>query len=117
MGRAVPGERPCYFEAAAEIANRGFDAVVFGHTHRPGETDLGDGRRYFNTGAWLNDPHYLQIDAGVMSLRPVFGSYDAAIPGTWARSRGVAFATSGRAVRADSAACATLACLYSSMAK
>ena len=30
----------------------------------------------------------LQIDAGVMSLRPVFGRYDAAIPGTWARSRG-----------------------------
>jgi UDP-2,3-diacylglucosamine hydrolase len=84
--RPVHGERPCYFDAAEEIANRGFDAVVFGHTHRPGETDLGDGRRYFNTGAWLNDPHYLQIDAGVMRLRPVFGSYEAAIPGTWARS-------------------------------
>ena len=84
----APGERPCYADAAAEIADRGFDAVVLGHTHRAGEVDLGGGHRYYNTGSWLDDPHVLEIVEGATRLRPVFGGAGAAIPGTWRRARG-----------------------------
>lgn len=48
-------------EAAEEIAERGFDMVVFGHTHQAGRRPLRDGRLYYNTGAWLGKPYYLEI--------------------------------------------------------
>jgi UDP-2,3-diacylglucosamine pyrophosphatase LpxH len=83
----VPGERASYIDAAAEIAERGFDAVVFGHTHRVGTADLGQGRRYYNTGCWLADPYVLEIDHGAMRFMPLFGR-DAPLAGSWSRQRG-----------------------------
>ena len=84
----IPGERLAFLESAGEIAKRGFDAIVLGHTHRAGEADLGDGCRYFNTGYWLEAPQYVEIDHGAMRLKPVFGEDDAALSGTWSRARG-----------------------------
>jgi UDP-2,3-diacylglucosamine pyrophosphatase LpxH len=64
-------ENPAFFEAAEELAQRGFDAVVFGHTHHPGVLPLnGDTSIYVNTGAWSRQPHYAVIEEGHIELRP-----------------------------------------------
>lgn len=64
----IPGEHPFFVRAAQEIVNRGFDSVVFGHTHLEGAVDLGRGKRYFNTGSWLHEPHYVKIENGDVEL-------------------------------------------------
>lgn len=64
----IVGEPASFMEAAREISARGFDAVVFGHTHLSGEVPLPDGARYFNTGSWLFRPHYVQVREGSLSL-------------------------------------------------
>lgn len=62
---------PAYLEAAEELARRGFDVVIFGHTHRPGELPLrGNRARYLNTGSWFNGPHYVKIADGEVELIP-----------------------------------------------
>ena len=62
---------PAFLEAAEELARRGFDAVVFGHTHYAGELPLNDNRaRYLNTGSWFKDPHFVTIEHGEVTLRP-----------------------------------------------
>jgi UDP-2,3-diacylglucosamine hydrolase len=63
---------PAFIEAAEELSRRGFDAVIFGHTHYPGEVPLNGGHaRYLNTGSWFRDPHYVTIDHGAVTLAPV----------------------------------------------
>src|SRR6185295_6390480 len=47
LAREIPGERASFMRAAVEISERGFDAVIFGHTHRPGEVELPNGARYY----------------------------------------------------------------------
>jgi UDP-2,3-diacylglucosamine pyrophosphatase LpxH len=54
--------------AAAMIANRGFDVVVFGHTHRAERVELGSGATYFNSGNWLRDTTFVQIADDSVSL-------------------------------------------------
>jgi UDP-2,3-diacylglucosamine pyrophosphatase LpxH len=71
LARLIPGERPEYVRAALEISTRGFDAVIFGHTHRHGVIELPDGARYINTGHWETDPYYAEIDHGTVTLRRV----------------------------------------------
>jgi UDP-2,3-diacylglucosamine pyrophosphatase LpxH len=62
---------PAFLDAAEELARRGFDAVVFGHTHYAGELPLNDNRaRYLNTGSWFKDPHFVTIEHGEVTLRP-----------------------------------------------
>lgn len=68
---SIPGERDCFREGAEASGSRGFDAVVFGHTHYPGKATLSDDIKYFNTGSWFNDPHCVAIDAGRMWFGPV----------------------------------------------
>ena len=72
---ASPASRdisPAFLDAAEELAQRGFDAVIFGHTHYPGELPLnGQRARYLNSGSWFRDPHYVTIDNGVVSLTPI----------------------------------------------
>ncbi len=63
------GEPPELAEAAREISQRGFDCVVFGHTHHPGEVLLEDNKRYLNPGSWLLSCHYVEISKGVVSLK------------------------------------------------
>jgi len=71
LAKRIPNERPGFLRAAHEIAARGFDAVIFGHTHRPGHVELPDGASYYNTGVWESDPYFAEIDHGRVALRPV----------------------------------------------
>lgn len=66
---AIPGEPATFLEAATQICRRGFDGVIFGHTHHPGLVPLDDGAVYVNTGSWLLLPHYAEICRGELSLR------------------------------------------------
>jgi UDP-2,3-diacylglucosamine pyrophosphatase LpxH len=54
--------------AAASVLRRGFDAVVYGHTHRPERTELADGL-FVNSGAWVRDSSYVQISGGQVELK------------------------------------------------
>jgi len=70
--RAI-ADTPAEFEsseqaAAAMIANRGFDVVVFGHTHRPERLDLPHGATYINSGNWLRDTTFVEIADNKASL-------------------------------------------------
>jgi UDP-2,3-diacylglucosamine pyrophosphatase LpxH len=73
----ITGEPREFALAAAEIVKRGFDAVIFGHTHHAGQVDLADGATYLNPGSWLLSPHYIEIDEGKVSLK------------TWISSRAI----------------------------
>lgn len=65
----IPGEHPNFLESVKELSERGFDGVVFGHTHHAGRVELADGKIYFNTGSWLMGTPYLDIHCGEMTLR------------------------------------------------
>jgi UDP-2,3-diacylglucosamine pyrophosphatase LpxH len=71
-GRKIAGTSDEYSaaeqEAAAMIANRGFDVVVFGHTHRAERVELPHGATYLNCGNWLRDTTFVQIADGSASL-------------------------------------------------
>jgi UDP-2,3-diacylglucosamine pyrophosphatase LpxH len=60
----IKGERPCFREGAEASGSRGFDAVIFGHTHTEGTATLSDGIKYYNTGAWFGNPYCVAIDQG-----------------------------------------------------
>jgi UDP-2,3-diacylglucosamine pyrophosphatase LpxH len=70
-GRVVrDDENPSFVEAAEELAQRGFDYVIFGHTHHPGIVPLnGQRAKYINPGGWFRDPHYIVIENGEIELR------------------------------------------------
>jgi len=65
----IPGEPIEFRESAISLINRGFDSVVFGHTHHAGSISLDSGKEYFNTGSWLVRPDYVVIEQGEISLR------------------------------------------------
>lgn len=65
---AISGEHKAFFTAAKELAQRGFDAVIFGHTHHAGQSPLPDGATYYNTGSWLMGTPYVEINQGQISL-------------------------------------------------
>lgn len=65
----IAGEHSSFHDAAVELSQRGFDAVVFGHTHHAGSSDLPGGKRYFNTGSWLMGTPFLEIRDGHLQLR------------------------------------------------
>ena len=67
-GNRIEGEHPNFNLAALELFRRGFDTVVFGHTHHVGEVEMGDNKWYFNTGSWMAEQHYLFIENGQTSL-------------------------------------------------
>jgi UDP-2,3-diacylglucosamine pyrophosphatase LpxH len=56
-------------EAATMIARRGFDAVVFGHTHRAEQVELPGGARYLNSGNWLRSSTFVEIVDGRATLQ------------------------------------------------
>ena len=68
-GEVITGESPHFAAAAHQLAQRGFDHVVFGHTHHVGEVDLGGGKRYFNPGTWMIGRTYIEILNGKVSMR------------------------------------------------
>ena len=55
-------------EAAEMLAERGFDVVVLGHTHRPEVVHLPCGGLYVNSGNWLRDRTYVRIERGRVEL-------------------------------------------------
>ena len=63
-------ENPSFLEAAEELAQRGFDCVIFGHTHHEGVLPLNGSRAsYVNPGAWFRQPHYITITEGEVELK------------------------------------------------
>ena len=54
--------------AAQMLVDRGFDIVVFGHTHQPERVDLVGGS-YLNSGNWLRDSTFVEITHGGAVLR------------------------------------------------
>jgi UDP-2,3-diacylglucosamine pyrophosphatase LpxH len=56
-----------FHEAAEVLLQRGFDTVVFGHTHRAEVTSLASGT-YVNSGDWMTGRTYVDIDGGVVRL-------------------------------------------------
>ena len=65
----IRGEHPQFKEAAEEISRRGFDAIVFGHTHHAGEAALESGAKYLNPGSWMLSTHYVLIEGGDVKLK------------------------------------------------
>lgn len=70
-GETIPNEPKGFRERAHEISQHGFDAVIFGHTHHEGSITLGTGATYINTGSWLFEPYFAEIDHGKVTLRKV----------------------------------------------
>jgi len=58
-----------YHEAAEMLLRRGFDAVVFGHTHQPEDVSIPSGGRYLNCGTWVRGGSFVEIDRGQVALR------------------------------------------------
>lgn len=67
-GKGIVGEPPHFERAACEIESRGFDVVIFGHTHHWGQVTLPGGGSYFNPGSWMISSHYVKIERGEVSL-------------------------------------------------
>jgi UDP-2,3-diacylglucosamine pyrophosphatase LpxH len=67
--QGIVGEHSNFIHAARELSERGFDAVVFGHTHHAGRIDLDEGRVYLNAGSWLMDTTYVEIENGTIALK------------------------------------------------
>ena len=70
-GEVIRGERDCFRVGAEAVGVRGFDAVIFGHTHTEGAVEIMPGVRYMNTGSWFSDPHCVAIDHGRVWFGPV----------------------------------------------
>ena len=68
-GSGISGEPPGFFDAAAKIEARGFDGVIFGHTHHWGSAPLPCGGRYLNPGSWMLGSKYVLIENGAAELR------------------------------------------------
>ena len=66
---SIVGEPPQFLAAATALMNRGFDSVIFGHTHHVGAVSLGNGKTYFNPGSWLLSTHYVEINNGEASMK------------------------------------------------
>jgi UDP-2,3-diacylglucosamine pyrophosphatase LpxH len=79
----IPGEAPSFRDAAERISYRGFDYVVFGHTHKHGDVRVGEGAVYLNTGSWLFRPQYVEIDHGQVTLKPVVGKERGLVRESW----------------------------------
>ncbi len=65
---AASGDDLPFVQAAREIARRGFDAVIFGHTHRPGALEVRPDAMYYDTGSWFGDPRYVRVEQGELAL-------------------------------------------------
>lgn len=58
-----------YLDAASALADRGsrFSHVIFGHTHRVKDIDLGGRARYLNSGAWAD---HMRFPKSILSTDP-----------------------------------------------
>jgi UDP-2,3-diacylglucosamine pyrophosphatase LpxH len=75
----ISGEPASFYAAASNLEARGFDGVVFGHTHHAGQSSLPLGGRYLNPGSWMLGSKYVYIDDGVIELREYRSSREGAM--------------------------------------
>lgn len=61
-------EKPSFRNAAILILERGYDVVIFGHTHRVSRLKINTDKYYYNTGGWFDTPHYIEINSGNVEL-------------------------------------------------
>jgi UDP-2,3-diacylglucosamine pyrophosphatase LpxH len=66
----ISGERGCFGQSALDVGMRGFDAVVFGHTHLHGHKAFEEGIHYYNTGSWFSNPWCVAISHGKIWFGP-----------------------------------------------
>lgn len=64
----LDGEPREFFIAVKELCDRGFDSVIFGHTHHPGSV-IEEGLSYHNTGSFMIEPTYALVESGNITLR------------------------------------------------
>jgi UDP-2,3-diacylglucosamine pyrophosphatase LpxH len=76
---AAAGSSP-FHEAAELLLQRGFDTVVFGHTHRAEQVALPSGS-YVNGGDWMSGATYVEIHGGVVRLHTWHGAERPALVG------------------------------------
>lgn len=60
--------RDVYYEAADMLLSRGFDVVVFGHTHNPEDVRLREERRYINSGDRVRGGSFVEITGSGIEL-------------------------------------------------
>lgn len=65
----IVGEPPAFRAAASRLEERGFDGIVFGHTHHAGTAALPLGGRYLNPGSWMLGSKYVLIENGTAELK------------------------------------------------
>lgn len=73
----ISGEHPSFRVAAEALESRGFDGIIFGHTHHAGKLQLSMGGKYLNPGSWMLEAHYIQITKGEMELKRFEGKHAA----------------------------------------
>ncbi|MEG3619533.1 metallophosphoesterase [Magnetovibrio sp. PR-2] len=66
--QGINGEAPEFAKAAQVILQRGFDSVVFGHTHHSGHVELEQDQHYYNSGSFMLSYHYIKIENGEAEL-------------------------------------------------
>lgn len=64
----LSGEMKHLLRAVEAITRRGFDWVIFGHTHRAGIASVSTGKKYMNLGSWLVKPYFAKIEDGNIEL-------------------------------------------------
>ncbi|MBK7580250.1 MAG: UDP-2,3-diacylglucosamine diphosphatase [Myxococcales bacterium] len=67
--RSDNNEPSAYHQAAELLLQRGFDTVVFGHTHRAERVELGPNQLYVNSGNWMHGGTYVEIIDGRVELK------------------------------------------------
>ncbi len=63
----IEGESSSITQGALELSRRGFDIVIFGHTHHRGQVTLPNQKQYFNSGSWMISQHFLEMKDGVVT--------------------------------------------------
>lgn len=63
-------DTPELIVGARDLLQRGFDIVVFGHSHCVGQLTMQGYGQYFNTGSWMRYPnHFVEIRKGTPELK------------------------------------------------
>ena len=58
-----------FYQAAEMLLARGFDTVIFGHTHDPEVASLERGGTYVNSGNWMRSTTFVEIVGGEVTLK------------------------------------------------
>lgn len=70
---AAASDRQAAWARARLAADPSLKTIIMGHTHRPAKETVGDGRIYFNPGAWMDGFRYGVVAAGGAELKQFGG--------------------------------------------